>query len=173
MHSADNVHVLPLCQIQCSNNTRRKPNGSSATVDRGSEVLFYFEMTCHSAVIFAVFFFISPFLSCTKVTTKRPKAKRLLGECGGTMPSITPRSEDPRTRFARFSCVVRPCPMEHMVQTLDGRSLVLTSIFAESRAAFRVQGIPPLSARICVMCCSASSYFRQGIRFDPRFVFFV
>ena len=92
-------------------------------------------------------FSISPFLSCTKVTSKGPKAKRLLGECGGTMPSITPRSEVPRTRFSHFSFVVLPCPMEQMVQTLDGRSLVLTSIIAGSRAAFRVHGIPPLSAR--------------------------
>ena len=36
--------------------------------------------------------FLSPLLSCTKVTTKGPKAKRLLGERGGTMPSFTPRS---------------------------------------------------------------------------------
>ena len=92
--------------------------GSSATVDRGSEVLFYFEMTCDSGV----FFSISPFLSCTKVTTKGPKAKRLLGERVCTLLSITPGSEVPRTRFSRFFCVLAPCPMEHMVQRLEGRS---------------------------------------------------
>ena len=63
------------------------------------------------------------------------------------MPSRTPRSEVPRTRFSHFSFVVLPCPTEQMVQTLDGRSLVLTSIIAGSRAAFKVHGIPPLSAR--------------------------
>ena len=58
MHSADNFHVLPLCQMQGSSNTRRRLKGSSATVDRGSEVLFYFEMTCHSAVFFHIAVFV-------------------------------------------------------------------------------------------------------------------
>ena len=120
-------------------------------------------------------FFISPFLSCTKVTTKGPKAKRLLGERGGTMPSITPRSEVPRTLFSRCTCVLAPCPMEHIVQTLQGRSRTLCariSIIAGSRLVV-VLGIPPLFVRISVMCYSASRYFRQGIRPDPCFVFFV
>ena len=58
MHSADNFHVLPLCQMQGSSNTRRRLKGSWATVDRGSEVLFYFEMTCHSAVFFHIAVFV-------------------------------------------------------------------------------------------------------------------
>ena len=121
-------------------------------------------------------FFISPFLSCTQVTSKGPKAKRLLVECGGTVPSRTLRSEVPRTRFSRLGCVVLPYPMEHRVQTLEGRSVALTSIIAVNRAggAIRVFGIPPSCVCSYVKCYnSASLYFRQDIRSDPCFVFFV
>ena len=120
-------------------------------------------------------FFISPFLSCTKVTSKGPKAKRLLSECGGTVPSSTPRSEVPRTRYSRCLCVVLPYPMEHRVQTLEGRSLVFTSIIAGIRAggAIRVFGIPPSCVCSYVMLNSTSLYFRQDIRSDPLYVFFV
>ena len=121
-------------------------------------------------------FFIPPSLSCTRVTTKAPKAKRLLGERGGTVPSIKPRSEVRRTRFSRFPCVLAPCPMVHIGLTLEGCWLTRCariSIIAGFRAAVRVLGIPPLFVRISVMCYSASQNTRQGIRPDPCFVFFV
>ena len=56
MHSGDNFHVLALCQMQGSSSRGLK--GSSATVDRGSEVLFNFAMTCHSAVFFHIAGFV-------------------------------------------------------------------------------------------------------------------
>ena len=51
MHSGDNFHVLALCQMQGSSSRRLK--GSSATVDRGSDVLFHLGMITHSAVHFS------------------------------------------------------------------------------------------------------------------------
>ena len=46
--------ISPYCRYakcKAAVTNRRSLKGSSATVDRGSEVLFYFEMACHPAVV--------------------------------------------------------------------------------------------------------------------------
>ena len=121
-----------------------RPKAKRLFGDSGSEVLVDLEVKYHSAVHFS---HRRP-CQCAKATTKRPRAKRLFGESGGSMPSVTPRSEVPLTLFSRFSCMLAPCPMEHMVQTLEGRSRIhllrggRVSICAASIAMSWVFGYP-------------------------------
>ena len=158
----------PLCQTHGSTIESRRLKGSSATVDldpNANRLLFFvMKLSCS--------FFIPPLLPCTKVTTKGPSTKTLLGERGGSTSSITHWSKVPRTLYFLFLFMTVPRISEHMVQTLEGRSLSppLFSIIAGSRSISWVVGIPPLFFFIADMCYSASRYIRQGMRLDPGYV---
>ena len=159
----------PLCQTHGSTIESRRLKGSSATVylDPNANRLLFFVMKLSCS------FFIPPLLPCTKVTTKGPSTKTLLGERGGSTSSITNWSKVPLTLLSRFSRMQIPCPMEHMVQTLEGRSRIphYISIIAASIAMSWVFGKPHSSIFSFDMCYSASFYLRQGMRPDPGFVF--
>ena len=101
MHSAvEFLHGMP--SLPKAMRQQWRPKAKRLFGDRGSEALVDLEVTYSPTVRVS---YRRP-CQCAKMTTNMPRAKRLLGESGGPMPSITPRSEVPLTLLSRLPCMM-------------------------------------------------------------------